>query len=379
MVPYFMVGFGLIVAGLIVAGPWLTMVVNKLVARYASGASVLLASRRLADNPKAAFRPVSVMVVALFLCTMIAAVAPVFLQDAEYQQKDAGNIFAATQYLASSGQSISSDAAYGLKDSFETVPGVKVTPILVPANQTVQGGISNVLIRCADAARLKIFGHCKPGATALQEQSGFEFNDVISSSLIQTPVSMHTSDAVLQSLSVYSFIIMTDGRSAHIERLRTLIGQHLQYFSTGQTWNEIAAARLKLLSSIQLVIYGGLVLILFVAGCSLAVASAGGLIERKRPFGLLCASGMSLGQLVWAVLYESAAPLLAAALLAMGTALFVVRMLLLSFGDRPVSMPSLTGDYYVLIGSGLAVALLMLLTTLPILAAITRPTQVRFE
>ena len=49
-------------AGLVVAGPWLTAASARLLTRLSGGASPLLAGRRLADNPKAAFRSVTGLV-----------------------------------------------------------------------------------------------------------------------------------------------------------------------------------------------------------------------------------------------------------------------------------------------------------------------------
>lgn len=55
----------LIVAGLVLAGPWLTMLGARLMARRAGRPAVLIAGRRLSDNPKAGFRAVSGLVLAL--------------------------------------------------------------------------------------------------------------------------------------------------------------------------------------------------------------------------------------------------------------------------------------------------------------------------
>ena len=42
--------------GLVIAGPWLTMVASRLLARVASRPDSLVAARRLSDNPQAGFR-----------------------------------------------------------------------------------------------------------------------------------------------------------------------------------------------------------------------------------------------------------------------------------------------------------------------------------
>ncbi len=69
-------GLILILIGLVVGGPWLTAQAARLLARSVKGASALLAARRLADNPKAAFRTVTGLVLAVFLGTVVAGLLP---------------------------------------------------------------------------------------------------------------------------------------------------------------------------------------------------------------------------------------------------------------------------------------------------------------
>ena len=70
----FMPGFLLIIVGLVIAGPWLTMAAARVMARRTSRPGALIAARRLADDPRAAFRAVSGLVLALFITT-VAVVA----------------------------------------------------------------------------------------------------------------------------------------------------------------------------------------------------------------------------------------------------------------------------------------------------------------
>ena len=69
-------GLLLIMIGLVVAGPWLTERAARLLPHLGSGAASLLASQRLRDNPKAAFRSVAVLVLAVFLGTVVAGLLP---------------------------------------------------------------------------------------------------------------------------------------------------------------------------------------------------------------------------------------------------------------------------------------------------------------
>ena len=77
----FVPGYLLIIAGLVIAGPWLTMAAARIMARRTSRPSTLIAARRLADDPRAAFRAVSGLVLALLITT--AAVVAIATQDAK--------------------------------------------------------------------------------------------------------------------------------------------------------------------------------------------------------------------------------------------------------------------------------------------------------
>ena len=66
----FVPGFALIIVGLVLAGPWLTMATARVMARRTSRPGTLIAARRLADDPRAAFRAVSGLVLALFITTV---------------------------------------------------------------------------------------------------------------------------------------------------------------------------------------------------------------------------------------------------------------------------------------------------------------------
>ena len=62
--------------GLVIAGPWFTWATARLFGSMSRGAAPLLASRRLADNPKAAFRSVTGLVLAVFLGTIVGTLVP---------------------------------------------------------------------------------------------------------------------------------------------------------------------------------------------------------------------------------------------------------------------------------------------------------------
>ena len=103
-------GFALIIAGLVIAGPWLTMAAARVMARRTSRPGALIAARRLADDPRAAFRAVSGLVLALFITTV--AVVAITTQDAKNLTRFASPADAAvvTDQVAASGSFRSSAA-----------------------------------------------------------------------------------------------------------------------------------------------------------------------------------------------------------------------------------------------------------------------------
>ena len=148
-------GFMLIIVGLVIAGPWLTMAVARVMARRTSRPAALIAARRLADDPRAAFRAVSGLVLALFVTTV--AVVSITTQDAKNLTRFATPAAAAvvTDQLAASGLFMSSAEpakagpgpaapAAPLAAQLRGIPGVQgVVVIRADPTLTIPGGFNN--------------------------------------------------------------------------------------------------------------------------------------------------------------------------------------------------------------------------------------------
>ena len=109
------------------------------------------------------------------------------------------------------------------------------------------------------------------------------------------------------------------------------------------------------------------------------MAVGGGLVERKRPFGLLRLTGTPTGTLRRVVLLEAVLPLAAATLLAAATGYAIALAIVARMAPKGTPLPTLGHVYYLTVGAGLAVSLAVILTTLPLLSRITEPSAVRFE
>jgi len=71
-----LIGIGLAALAVRVVGPFAVQVIGRFLARTANGPVVLLAGRRLADDPKAAFRPVAALVLSGFVTGFLALFMP---------------------------------------------------------------------------------------------------------------------------------------------------------------------------------------------------------------------------------------------------------------------------------------------------------------
>lgn len=366
MSKYALVGFGLILAGMAIAGPWLTMALANMMAKYARRAPTLLAARRLADNPRGAYRGVSVLVVAAFLCGFIAILAQTVVKSNEYEVNYMqGNAINETVGFSESSAERRVEALHALR----SIKGLQVAPAYVI---NPNDGNADLLMACQDA---RIFGaDCPEGSVVMV---GFM------ATVSEQPKVASVDARTLSSRPIGAFGILAAGDQSDIERMRTLKTQFADVFSSGftmMTTKELRSQDKSLLDIVQQVINGAFALVLFVAGCSLAVTVAGGLVERKRPFGLLRVAGTSLGQLRRVVLLESAVPLIVSAFVASGIGILIGILTVKSFfspGSDQIYMPSLL--FFSLVGAGLVAALLIIVATLPILSALTRPEKVRFE
>lgn len=74
--------FALVIVGIMLAGPWLTAKLAAVMARAARRPPLLLAARRLHDNPSAGFRSISGLVVAAFVTSVFSGLTPAVVGQA---------------------------------------------------------------------------------------------------------------------------------------------------------------------------------------------------------------------------------------------------------------------------------------------------------
>ena len=381
----------LTMVGVMVAGPWLTMQANRLVSRFTPGPAGLLAGRRMADNPRAAFRSVSGLVLALLVGTALAGLASAALASQNTSVDSAlSNVIRADLTAGgpktgcpacvpgprgSTGGSASSDQ---LLSTLATYPGVTVLPMWAMPDSHGP----DVAIDCAQLRAFPELGQCAPGATTVEAGVGPLFTDNLRAMNDQLPLVTADNPPVSAGVTGLRLGVLLVGThdAATRERVRTLLSS----YSTGgrdapMTFGEVGAARGALVQEAERAVELIAGITLLIAGCSLAVAVSGGLVERKRPFTLLRLTGTPVRTLYRVVLLETVFPLFAAAILASGVGLILAWPIarILAPQSRLAAVPG--ASYYALAGGGLALALVVVLSCLPLLRRITHPDTVRFE
>ncbi len=148
---------------------------------------------------------------------------------------------------------------------------------------------------------------------------------------------------------------------------------------TSRLYLQAVQARLAVAATAQRLIDIAVDLTLIVAGCSLAVAVGGGLVERKRPFTMLRVSGTPVRTLDKVVLTEAMLPLVAATVIAAGVAYGMSALTVAKMAPAGTPAPGLGHVYYLTVGGGLLVALLVTLAALPLLGRLTGTENARFE
>lgn len=364
----FLPGLLLVMTGLVLAGPWLIMAGARLMARRARHPATLIAARRLADNPKAGFRAISGIMLALFVTSVAVGVITTIVAERGSAQR--GSTDAATLSTAFYEEPLTVPDA--LLAELRAIPGVR-TVTKIHANPA-QGGEAGV-IACADIPA--VYGRCAAGAdVAVVAGNLIPWRESASATRVW-PAAPLTSAAVAK-LPVASIVVGTDGSAAPRERARTVLSLAFpDFWVAANAPGEFQSTLTDQLSGWKQLADVIIIASLGLAGCSLAVSVAGGLTERKRPFSLLRLSGVPVSVLRRVVALESVVPMLTVAVVAIGMGFLAAQLFLRAQMDYTLIAPG--AEYYVIVAVGLAACLGIIASTLPLLERMTGPETARSE
>jgi FtsX-like permease family len=395
----FVPGFALIIVGLVLAGPWLTMAAARVMARRTSRPGTLIAARRLADDPRAAFRAVSGLVLALFITTVTVVGITTWNDQQRNVRISAAETKVLTDQLA--GQQASpglAAPAAPLAAELSGIHGVQGVVVVradpgltIPAafhnlgaNPGSTGPVSAGVVSCAQLATVPALGRCPAGATAAAfPADGFAgpLYGVDASGITWPAANVRATR--LDSLAVDAINVATNGTVPAVEQARTVLenahAYPAAYLVDGapSTIGELIAQSNPTNSGYQQLANTVILVSLPIAGCTLAAGIAAGLADRKRPFSLLRLTGARLATLRRVVALESAVPLLAVAAVAIGTGFGVAAMY--ASLEMQHSMVAPGTAYYLITAGGIVVSLGIIAATFPLLKRITGPEVARNE
>jgi hypothetical protein len=370
----------LVMVGLTLAGPWLTMLGSRLLAGRARRPAALIAGRRLADNPHAAFRAVSGLMLALFVTSVATGAITTFVAERGAPPVDSvrATSLAKTFWPEERAEGDPGPSADAIPAGrLAAIPGVEnVTVVHQHPFDQRDGSVLPGVIACAALADTPAYGGCAGGAEVAEVFSFLVDHDAPAAEPPVWPTASVPLER-LPELPVLSVVVDTDGSAAAIEQARTLLATTFPRGYFPGTIGESDAAGAQSLRQWQQLANVVILASLPIAGCSLAVSVAGGLTDRRRPFSLLRLTGVPLGVLRRVVLLESAVPLVLVAALAIGTGLLAAHLFLTSQLDYSLRPPEL--GYYLVVVGGLVLSLGIIATTLPLLRRVTGPEAARAE
>ncbi|MEV0386293.1 FtsX-like permease family protein [Nonomuraea sp. NPDC050643] len=334
----------LIMVGAVIAGPWICLVAARALARAGRAAGTLMAARRVAGDPRGAFRGVSGVVLAAFVVMFAAGLA---------RPEPGGDFYG--------------ELRAGVVEIFvDRQPAERLAPLMGANTVVIRSGGWSSVVSCAELVRV-VNASCPLPASVRERGLGpYATIGVMSARLLESGPT---------GLPVRALYVTTDGTVAAEERVRTraaLLMPRAIVNSRRDTVLQESRLQAELGTYARLAAW----FVTLVAGCSLTVAVVAGLIERRRPFALLRATGVRLGELRRVVLLETALPL--AISVAMGAVLgSTASYAVATAGRDPWSPPGLDVTAG-LAGSALA-ALAITMVALPLMDLATRYDAVRFE
>lgn len=372
-------GILLIMAGLVIAGPWLTLLGSRVLARRATRPAGLIAGRRLGDNPQASFRAVSGLVLAVFVGTLTAGTittitasdggpsddptdsAATVVRDFRGHEQD--RVF--TELPSDVRATLTKIGGVTGVATIHATPGSESGPDAIPAR-----------ISCAELAGVPAFGRCADGAEIARITPHFGGGVIDRTTMADTTwPDARLTNAELQAMPVETIVVGTDGSAAAVEEARSVLEAEFPLPFPPMTLAEYKDNNERQLAGYQRLADVILLTSLPIAGCSLAVSVVGGLAERKRPFSLLRLAGTPLAVLRRVVALEAAAPLLITAIASAGAGLLAAHLFVHAQLGEPLRPPGLA--YFLLLALALLASLAVIISALPVLKRITGPETAR--
>ncbi|GAA3598471.1 ABC transporter permease [Klugiella xanthotipulae] len=369
-------GFILTAVGLVLAGPYLTYRVSRVAARRARGAAGVIALARITATPRATFRAVSGLLIALFVVTVFtaavtsvdasvdASVGPGSPGGGEENALPAGTLLAGLDSTAAT----DFDESRALLTATEGVRGVALAYSLT--------NWEGVILSGSDAATLGLLPSGAAGYVSIDNS----YINVRSAG--EAPPRVTEAPTVNpDDLEPWVMLILTDGTVAAQERARTTAetGQITLMGAPASVAENQGGSVATLMRGFTTMAHLGVLIATLISTVSLAVSTTASILDRRRSLGLLRLMGMPVPTLRRIILGEAALPFLTVVggsiLLGVGVAWSLITTL--TYGKRVLSWPEPSA--YIVLGVSLLLALTAVLATFRTARAHTAVSVTRFE
>lgn len=384
----------LILLGVALIGTWLGQFVARICAVKARSGSALLAFRRITADPHGSFRTVSGVAFAVFAGTLFLSLSAALEREVE------------TDPLSGFRPNV-----IWVNLTVDELPPLGPLPegaVALPMRQLSglldDGTYVNVQQADCDALAkvVPMEGGCN-GRIAVRRDSGLEPGDSFLIDFMEPPVRVAipadaqvyegdfaggwAPDVVLPPGTVANFNEYAAGPLAvappegvalgdrEFELLRTALIRAYPMAMVNSA-REYDASAVSGLTTMKNLVYAGTFAAFTLSGATAAITVAGSILARRRSFALLRMSGVSLGALRRTVMTEATLPLTLVSAVSAVTAVGVSAMMIWRVGQGSVLPPP---AFALPLLAGLALGLLLPLMTIPLLGAVTRLEQTRFE
>lgn len=375
--PLIVVGCLLTALGLIAAGPFVTRQLARVGMRRAGKASTVIAFNRIARFPKASFRTVSGMAVAVYTVTVFA-VGVTAAAGVRTVTDGPGRL--PTSIVAVFSGKAEDRAVERLREELANEPGVRAVAVGRLGGAGKVGALGDrsaaadqkVILSLAQARALGVAGPQRSEYVALN----------IGAVLLNDPLDVEEAAGGMQTRSdVRAIMVRTDGRPATVERVRTraLAGEIPLSASPASRADLAAEGVLAPENQFAAIAYVGIVIAALLSAVSLTVSAISSVIQRRRAFGLMRLTGMPRAALRKVVSIEAIAPVAAVFLACLAAGAFTAWAVVItaSEGKRTVGSPSL--GFYVVLAFCFALTACSTAATVKAAFRVTGEGSVRFE
>ncbi|PXY31607.1 FtsX-like permease family protein [Prauserella muralis] len=326
-------GLLLIVASAALVGPWVTSAVGGIFVRIWRRPAMLLAGRRLRDDPRGAYRASAGVVLAVFTGSMALTLLPTFESMAGSSSPYRDSVLYVPGLDAAEARQIAERAdadlaRYGQRERTAQVGEVYLS-------RGPDSGESAMVLDCASAGtllRLDMDGACA-GQPGVYAEYPMNLNGVHVSAIwnepgpalaADTPVRpIRATDADVSSVPVIDPAVLPSGfepqavtvavaaTEANREVVRTALAGAAGGVQVESREMRLADQQTQL-EDLRRVTVIGLIAAGALSGCSAAIATAGSVMDRRRTFGALLAAGTPVRVLARALRTEAAMPAMVA-------------------------------------------------------------------